>query len=71
MNEFSSKIIIESIPRVSKSQKEDFIKSLSSKYQCNIQQNKSGSLKNIIIGDINTAKVIYTTNYDVPRFPNS
>lgn len=68
MNELSKKIMSELKPRSFKKQKEEFIEHLTNKYECTFQQNKSGSIRNVVIGDINTAKVIYTTNYDTPKF---
>lgn len=71
MNELSKKLIFENKKRNTKKEKEEFIQELSSKYDCTFHQNKSGGIRNIIIGDLNNAKVIYTTSYDTPTISQS
>lgn len=67
MLEISKKIINDYVIRKTDQQKLSFIKLIDENYKCEIQYNK-GIFKNrnIIIGDIETAKVVYTAHYDTP-----
>lgn len=59
--------------RKTKKQKADFIEMLSEHFGKNMSVERSGSSRNIIIGDIENAKIIFTAHYDTCvnlPFPN-
>lgn len=71
MTDLSNTILNNYIIRKTKKQKEEFRKLIKENYDCEIQ--KSFSSNNIVIGDVNSAKYIYTAHYDTPArlpFPN-
>ncbi|MFI3329754.1 MAG: M28 family peptidase [bacterium] len=71
MIDLSNKIINEYVIRKTKKQKEAFRTLLSENFECDIQKSFLGS--NVIIGDVQKAKYIYTAHYDTPPklpFPN-
>ncbi|MFI3252056.1 MAG: M28 family peptidase [bacterium] len=67
MIELSENIIKNHVIRNTYQEKTNFINLISENYNTTIQENKKTKSRNIIIGDVTTAKVIYTAHYDTPN----
>lgn len=66
MTELSNKVIKDFVVRQSYEQKSEFIELIKDNYDCSIQEDKKTKSRNLIIGDVNKAKVVYVAHYDTP-----